>query len=162
VKRTVVVALLFGGGALALILAIVIGVAVSVGAGNTGKTPIPSAPGEVSPAPNSAAPTATPVVPTPSDSVAPGTTPQPANPQTIVARRGINPLYQLIERSCDEPDSIDVDSWRIDGDKVIYRVSDYETDWSSTATTSFAALEAGASPVFITDAADWQSNGCFP
>jgi hypothetical protein len=79
-----------------------------------------------------------------------------------VARRGINPLYQLIELSCDEPDSIDVDSWRIDGDNVIYRVFDYETDWSSTATTSFAALEAGASPVFITDAADWQSNGCFP
>jgi hypothetical protein len=57
---------------------------------------------------------------------------------------------------------IHVEGWRIDGDNVIYRVSDYETDWSSTATTSFAALEAGASPVFITDAANWQSNGCFP
>jgi hypothetical protein len=154
------VALLFAGGALALILAIVIGVAASVGAGNTGKTPAPVV--------NSSASTSTPsspataVVPTPSESAAPAPTPQPANPQTIVARRGINPLYQLIERSCDEPDSIDVDSWRIDGDNVIYRVSDYETDWSSTATTSFASLEAGASPVFITDAADWQSNGCFP
>ena len=159
-KRTVVVALLFAGGALALILAIVIGVAVSVGAGNTAKTPAPVV--------NSSASTSTPsssataVVPTPSESATPAPTPQPANPQTIVSRRGINPLYQLIERSCDEPDSIDVDSWRIDGDNVIYRVSDYETDWSSTATTSFAALEAGASPVFITDAADWQSNGCFP
>jgi hypothetical protein len=157
VKRTVLVALLFGGGALALILAIVIGVAVSAG---TGKTPAPVV--------DSNSPTSTPTssatpgVPTPSESVAPAPTPQPASPQTIVARRGINPLYQLIERSCDEPDSIDVDSWRIDGDNVIYRVSDYETDWSSTATTSFAALEAGASPVFITDAADWQSNGCFP
>ena len=161
-KRTVVVALLFGAGALALILAIVIGVAASVGAGNTAKTPMPSAPVEVSPAPDSAAPTATPVAPTPSQSLAPAPTPQPANPQTVVARRGINPLYQLIELSCDEPDSIDVDSWRIDGDTVIYRVFDYETDWSSTATTSFAALEAGASPVFITDAADWQSNGCYP
>ena len=156
-KRTVVVALLFGAGALALILAIVIGVAVSAG---TGKTPAPVV--------DSNSPTSTPTssatpgVPTPSESVAPAPTPQPANPQTIVARRGINPLYQLIELSCDEPDSIDVDSWRIDGDNVIYRVFDYETDWSSTATTSFAALEAGASPVFITDAADWQSNGCFP
>jgi hypothetical protein len=162
VKRTVLVALLFGAGALALILAIVIGVAASVGTGNTAKTPVPSDSVEGSPAPDSAAPTATPVIPTPSESVAPAPTPQPANPQTIVARRGINPLYQLIELSCDEPDSIDVDSWRIDGDNVIYRVSDYDTDWSSTATTSFAALEAGASPVFITDAADWQSNGCFP
>ncbi len=156
-KRTVVVALLFGAGALALILAIVIGVAVSAG---TGKTPAPVV--------DSNSPTSTPTssatpgVPTPSESVAPAPTPQPANPQTVVARRGINPLYQLIELSCDEPDSIDVDSWRIDGDNVIYRVFDYETDWSSTATTSFAALEAGASPVFITDAADWQSNGCFP
>ncbi len=155
-KRTVVVALLFGGGALALILAVVIGVAVSVGTDNTGKTPAPVTETSV---PTDSAP---PVVPTPSESAAPAPTPQPANPQTIVARRGINPLYQLIERSCDEPDSIDVDSWRIDGDNVIYRVSDYETDWSSTATTSFASLEAGASPVFITDAADWQSNGCFP
>jgi hypothetical protein len=152
-----VVALLFGAGALALILAIVIGVAVSAG---TGKTPAPVV--------DSNSPTSTPTssatpgVPTPSESVAPAPTPQPANPQTVVARRGINPLYQLIESSCDEPDSIDVDSWRIDGDNVIYRVFDYETDWSSTATTSFAALEAGASPVFITDAADWQSNGCFP
>jgi hypothetical protein len=152
-----VVALLFGAGALALILAIVIGVAVSAG---TGKTPAPVV--------DSNSPTSTPTssatpgVPTPSESVAPAPTPQPANPQTVVARRGINPLYQLIELSCDEPDSIDVDSWRIDGDNVIYRVFDYETDWSSTATTSFAALEAGASPVFITDAADWQSNGCFP
>jgi len=160
VKRTVVVALLFGAGALALILAIVIGVAVSAGSGKTGKTPAPVV--------DSSSPTgtpsssATPVAPTPSESAAPAPTPQPANPQTIVARRGINPLYQLIELSCDEPDSIDVDSWRIDGDNVIYRVSDYETDWSSTATTSFAALEAGASPVFITDAADWQSNGCYP
>ena len=159
-KRTVVVALLFGAGALALILAIVIGVAVSAGSGKTGKTPAPVV--------DSSSPTgtpsssATPVAPTPSESAAPAPTPQPANPQTIVARRGINPLYQLIELSCDEPDSIDVDSWRIDGDNVIYRVSDYETDWSSTATTSFAALEAGASPVFITDAADWQSNGCYP
>ena len=162
-KRTVVVALLFGGGALALILAIAIGVAVSAGSGKTGKT-------GKTPAPvvDSSSPTGTPsssataVAPTPSESVAPAPTPQPANPQTIVARRGINPLYQLIELSCDEPDSIDVDSWRIDGDSVIYRVSDYDTDWSSTATTSFAALEAGASPVFITDAADWQSNGCYP
>ena len=159
-KRTVVVALLFGAGALALILAIVIGVAVSAGTGKTGKTPAPVV--------DSNSPTgtpsssATPVAPTPNESVAPAPTPQPANPQTIVARRGINPLYQLIELSCDEPDSIDVDNWRIDGDNVIYRVSDYETDWSSTATTSFAALEAGASPVFITDAADWQSNGCYP
>jgi hypothetical protein len=155
-----VVALLFGAGALALILAIVIGVAASVGTGNTGKTPAPVV--------DSSSPTgtpsssATPVAPTPSESAAPAPTPQPANPQTIVARRGINPLYQLIELSCDEPDSIDVDSWRIDGDNVIYRVFDYETDWTSTATTSFAALEAGASPVFITDAADWQSNGCYP
>ena len=159
-KRTVVVALLFGAGALALILAIVIGVAVSAGTGKTGKTPAPVV--------DSNSPTgtpsssATPVAPTPNESVAPAPTPQPANPQTIVARRGINPLYQLIELSCDEPDSIDVDSWRIEGDSVIYRVSDYDTDWSSTATTSFAALEAGASPVFITDAADWQSNGCYP
>jgi hypothetical protein len=157
-----VVALLFGGGALALILAIVIGVAASVGAGNTAKTPVPSASVVGSPAPNSAAPTATAPAPTPSESAAPAPTPQPANPQTIVARRGINPLYQLIELSCDEPDSIDVDSWRIEGDNVIYRVSDYDTEWSSTATTSFAALEAGASPVFITDTDDWQSNGCFP
>ena len=57
---------------------------------------------------------------------------------------------------------IHVEGWRIDGDNVSYRVSEYETDWSSTATTSFAALEAGASPVFITDTDDWQSNGCFP
>lgn len=170
-KRTVLVALLFGGGALALILAIVIGVTVSVGAGNTGKTgktPKPSASVEVSPAPSlptpaSAAPTATPVIPAPSESAAPAPTPQPPSRETVVARRGINPLYQLIERSCDEPDFIDVDSWRIDGDNVIYRVSDYDTEWSSTATTSFAALEAGgAPPVFITDVADWQSNGCYP
>jgi len=93
---------------------------------------------------------------------APAPTPQPASHETVVARRGINPLTQLIERSCDEPDSIDIDSWRIEGDTVVYRVSDYDTDWSSTATTSFAALEAGASPVFITDVADWQSNGCYP
>ena len=159
-KRTVLVALLFGGGALALILAIVIGVAVSAGTGNTGRTPAPVVDSNTSTSTPSSSATA--VVPTPSESVAPAPTPQPASPQTIVARRGINPLYQLIESSCDEPDSIDVDSWRIDGDNVIYRVSDYETDWSSTATTSFAALEAGASPVLITDAADWQSNGCFP
>ena len=85
----------------------------------------------------------------------------PANHATVVARRGIDPLYRFIERSCDEPDSIDVDSWRIDGDTVIYRVSDNDTEWSSTASTSFAALEAGeAAPVFLTDAHDWGSNGC--
>jgi hypothetical protein len=87
----------------------------------------------------------------------------PADQATVVARRGIAPLYQLIERACDEPDSIDIDSWRIDGDNVIYRVSDYDTEWSSTATTSFAALDAqAADPVFVTEAQDWQSNGCFP
>jgi hypothetical protein len=149
------IALVFAGAlGLILLIAIVVGLAsprTAVDSGTSTSTPTST--------PTSSA---TPIVPTPSESAAPAPTPQPANPQTIVARRGINPLYQLIELSCDEPDSIDVDSWRIDGDNVIYRVSDYDTDWSSTATTSFAALEAGASPVFITDAADWQSNGCFP
>ena len=46
---------------------------------------------------------------------------------------------------------------------MIYRVYDYETDWSSTATASFAALDAGGTPpVFVTDTGDWQSNGCSP
>jgi hypothetical protein len=147
------IALVFAGAlGLILLIAIVVGLASPRPAT---RTPAPV----VDPSASTGAPSSE---PTPSESAAPAPTPQPPNPQTIVARRGINPLYQLIERSCDEPDSIDVDSWRIDGDNVIYRVSDYETDWSSTATTSFAALEAGASPVFITDAADWQSNGCFP
>ena len=160
-KRTVVVALLFGGGALALILAIVIGVAVSVGAGNASRTPSPSAPVVVSPSPSSPTPTDTALSPTTVATAPP--TAAPVDRATVVARRGINPLYQVIERSCDEPDSIDVDGWRIEGDSVIYRVYDYETDWSSTASTSFAALDAGgAPPVFITDAGDWQSNGCYP
>jgi hypothetical protein len=152
------IALVFAGAlGLILLIAIVVGLASQR---PTTRTPAPVVNSSASTvAPSSSA---TAVVPTPGESVAPAPTPQPANPQTIVARRGINPLYQLIERSCDEPDSIDVDSWRIDGDNVIYRVSDYETDWSSTATTSFAALESGASPVFMTDTADWQSNGCYP
>jgi hypothetical protein len=152
------IALLFAGAlGLILLIAIVVGLASPRPATRTPAPVVDSSTSTSTPTGSAAA-----VVPTPSQSAAPAPTPQPANPQTIVARRGINPLYQLIELSCDEPDSIDVDNWRIDGDRVIYRVSDYDTDWSSTATTSFAALEAGASPVFITDTDDWQSNGCFP
>ena len=153
------IALVFAGAlGLILLIAIVVGLASPRRAvdSNTSTNAPTSAP--------SGNPTdsATAVVPTPSESAAPAPTTQPASPETIVARRGIDPLYQLIERSCDEPDSIDVDSWRIEGDSVIYRVSGYDTEWSSSATTSFAALEAGEPPVFITDASDWQSNGCFP
>ena len=149
------IALVFAGAlGLILLIAIVVGLASPrTAVDSTTSTGTPTS------TPSSSA---TAVVPTPNESAAPAPTPQPPSRETVVARRGINPLYQLIELSCDEPDFIDVDSWRIDGDNVIYRVSDYETEWSSTATTSFAALEAGASPVFITDAADWQSNACYP
>ena len=91
----------------------------------------------------------------------PAITPVPASHETVVARRGIDPLFRLIEQSCDEPDYIDIDGWRIEGDTVIYSVSDSDTEWTSTASTSFAALDTGAtSPVFVTDAHDWASNGC--
>jgi hypothetical protein len=91
----------------------------------------------------------------------PAITPVPASHETVVARRGIDPLSRLIEQSCDAPDTIDIDGWRIEGDTVIYSVSDSDTEWTSTASTSFAALDAGAtSPVFVTDVRDWASNGC--
>lgn len=80
---------------------------------------------------------------------------------TVVARRGINALFRMIERSCDQPEYIDLDGWRIEGDNVVYTVSDDDAAWTATATTSFSALEAGEeSPTFITDPYLWESNGC--
>ena len=154
------IALIFAGVMGVLVIIVIIG---SVTAGVTRNRQQAQATSStstrVTPSPNNEA--ASPL-PSPSPTVVARVN-TPADHATVVARRGINPLSRLIERSCDEPDSIDIDSWRIDGDNVIYRVSDYDTEWSSTATTSFAALDAQtADPVFVTDAQDWQSNGCFP
>ena len=154
------IALIFAGVMGVLVIIVIIG---SVTAGVTRNRQqaqaTSSTSSRVTPAPTTE--TMTPLPSPAPTAVAPVNT--PADHATVVARRGIAPLYQLIERSCDEPDSIDIDSWRIDGDNVIYRVSDDDTEWSSTATTSFAALDAQtADPVFVTDAQDWQSNGCFP
>ena len=158
-KRSLVAALLIGAGAIALIIAIVVIVVVSVGAGKQSPTPSATTTSSVSPRPTSPAPSTTPPSPTPTPVPSPST--QPADHATVVARRGINPLFRMIERSCDEPDYIDLDGWRIDGDNVIYTVSDYDSEWTATATASFAQLEAGEeSPTFVTDPYLWESNGC--
>ena len=154
------IALIFAGVMGVLVVIVIIG---SVSAGVTrSRQQAPATSSASTPVTPTPTGEATALLPSPSPTVvAPVNT--PADHATVVARRGINPLSRLIERSCDEPDSIDIDSWRIDGDNVIYRVSDYDTEWSSTATASFAALDAqAADPVFVTDAQDWQSNGCFP
>ena len=156
-KRSLVAALLIGVGAIALIIAIVVIVAVSVGAGKHSPTPSPTTTSSASSTPTSPLPSTTPSSPTQAASP----TTQPADHATVVARRGIDPLFRMIERSCDEPDYIDLDGWRIDGDNVIYTVSDDDAAWTATATTSFAALEAGEeSPTFVTDPYLWESNGC--
>ena len=158
-KRTTLAGLLIGAGAIAMIIAIVVIVAVSVGAGKQSPTPSPTTTSSASSALNSSPPSTTPPSPTPTPVTSPTT--QPVDHATVVARRGIDPLYRFIERSCDEPDYIDVDGWRIDGDNVIYTVSDYDSEWTATATASFAQLEAGEeSPTFVTDPYLWESNGC--
>ena len=158
-KRTTLAGLLIGAGALALIIVVVVIVAVSQGSGKQSPTPSATTTSSASSTPTSPAPSTTPPSPTPTPVTSPTT--QPADHATVVARRGINPLFRMIERSCDEPDYIDLDGWRIDGDNVIYTVSDDDAAWTATATTSFSALEAGdESPTFVTDPYLWESNGC--